>query len=287
MRQLLLVFSAVLLLAGTSWSATWDVRLVIRSGNLALAGNTVDYRVYTTASSFTGNSDLFIWEAGDVVNLKVVNEDAADHGFKIDGYADYGTIIPGDSVEQQLTFGTEGIFRYYDPVNAPYNSYMGLSGVIHIKAIGDAASYFYWDLREHQPDWNLTIPGGGTPALSTYAPIEFTINGNHNPDINSDVIARITGSVGNEFRVVIVNNGLSIHSLHFHGYHLSIMKDSRLSQAVGRSKDTFPVFPGQHLLLSCTPDKPGEYPVHDHNLSAVSGDGMYAKGMFSTLLIAP
>jgi FtsP/CotA-like multicopper oxidase with cupredoxin domain len=84
-----------------------------------------------------------------------------------------------------------------------------------------------------------------------------------------------------------MNNGLSIHSLHFHGYHLTVEKDSKNPSYTGRSKDSFGVYPNESLILSCTPDKPGEYPVHDHNLVAVTGGQQYATGMFSTILIAP
>jgi hypothetical protein len=35
------------------------------------------------------------------------------------------------------------------------------------------------------------------------------------------------------------------------------------------------------------PDKPGEYPIHDHNLVAVTGGGMYHAGMISTIVVTP
>lgn len=286
MRIFLVYF--FLLLAGGAFGATWNIRLEIQAGQLTVAGGgNLDVELFTSSATFPACSDLLIWETGDVVNLKVVNTLATSRGFKLDGYVDLGAILPGDSAEQQLTINQVGVFRYYDPLNAPYNAYMGLHGVVHVKSAGETTPYFYWEMREFQADWMTSIPGGGTPALSTYDPKFFTINGNYNPNINADPIARVTGNVGQEFRVVVVNNGLSIHSMHFHGYHLSILDDSRNSSHVGRSKDTFPVYPSEYLVLSCTPDKDGEYPVHDHNLVATSGNGMYPNGMFTTLLIAP
>lgn len=270
-----------------TFASTWNIRLEIKEGTLSVAGGgTINYRVFTSSSTFPKASDLLIWEIGDVVNLKVVNFLSDPHGFTIDAYANFGSILPGDSVEQQLNIGTAGVFRYYDPSNAPYNEYLGLNGIVHVKEVGDPLPYFYWEIREHLADWNASIPAGASPVLSTYDPDFFTINGNYNPDINADPIARVTGSVGNEFRIVLVNSGLSIHSMHFHGYHLTINADSR-NGYLGRSKDTFPLFPKEHLVLSCVPDKPGEYPVHDHNLIAVTGNATYPLGMFTTLLIAP
>jgi FtsP/CotA-like multicopper oxidase with cupredoxin domain len=280
--------SLFLLFTAGAFGATHNLRLEIKSGQLAVAGGgSLDYHLYTSSAGFPQCSDLFIWELGDAVNLKVVNNLSAPHGFLLEGHADLGTILPGDSAEQQFNVAQLGVFRYYDPLNAPYNAYMGLHGLAHVKQPGDPIPYFYWEVREMQEDWNSTIPGGATPLLSAYSPKFFTINGNYSPNVNGDPIARVTGATGQEFRIVIVNNGLSMHSMHFHGYHLSVLDNSKFPSHVGRSKDTFPSYPGEHLVLSCVPDKGGEYPVHDHNLVAVTGNGMYPNGMFTTLLIAP
>lgn len=271
-----------------SFSATINIRLIINGGVHNLTGGaTVDAKTFSTSLSFSENSDLFIWNQGDDVNLKVVNLDTEIHGFVIDGYADYGIIAVGDSVEQNIVLTNNGVFRYYDPSNSPYNEYLGLSGIIHIKAAGDNASYFYWDIREIEAVWNPAIIAGGSPVLTDYNPEYFTINGNSNPDINADPVARVVGNVGVEFKIVMVNNGQSIHSMHFHGYHLTIEADSKSSITLGRSKDTFPLYPSEHLIISCIPDKVGEYPVHDHNLVAVTGGQLYATGMFTTQLISP
>lgn len=283
----LLIQVLLLFITSISFATTWNIRLEMKSGTLSVAGGgTIDYRVFTSSSTFPKASDLLIWETGDIVNLNVVNTLSEPHGFIIENYADFGSILAGDSVEQQLNIGTAGVFRYYDPSNAPYNEYLGLSGIVHVKVAGDPIPYFYWEIREHTGAWNSSIPGGASPALNTYDPDFFTINGNYNPNISTDPIASVAGSVGNELRIVLVNSGLSIHAMHFHGYHLTINADSR-NGFVGREKDTFPLYPKEHLVLSCTPDKPGEYPAHDHNLIAVTGNAVYPFGMVTRLLIAP
>ena len=85
----------------------------------------------------------------------------------------------------------------------------------------------------------------------------------------------------------MANTGQSIHSMHFHGYHATILYSSKNQTHVGRSKDTFPIHSMQTLVLQIVPDKPGTYPVHDHNLVAVTGNNVYPNGMFTTLLINP
>ncbi|MDG1148013.1 MAG: multicopper oxidase domain-containing protein [Crocinitomicaceae bacterium] len=269
-------------------ATTIDVRLVIKPGLLTLSnGGTVEVITYNNTDSFSENSALLVWELGDVVNLKIVNNDTQNHGFNADGLTSFGIIPAGDSVIQTINLSNAGVFRYNDNVNPPFNSYLGLSGIIHIKDPSDTTPYFYWDIREIQSNWNPILYGSGIVNLTDYDPDFFTINGNHNPNINLDPIAKVIGNVGVEFKIVLVNNGLSIHSMHFHGYHLLSAADSKHPAFVGREKDTFPLYPHEHLILSCTPDKPGEYPVHDHNLVAVTGGQEYATGMFLTLLIAP
>ena len=271
-----------------SHAATIDVRLVIESGTHTLSGgSTADVLTYSASGNFEENSSLLVWNLGDDVNLKIVNNDVNDHGFIATGLVSFGAISAGDSASQTINLNSEGVFRYYDDFNTPFNSYMGLSGIIHVKNPTDLTPYFYWDIREIQSDWNPLLASGGSVNLTDYDPDYFTVNGNHNPNINADPIARVTGNVGQEFKIVMVNNGLSIHSMHFHGYHLINENDSRSPSHVGREKDTFPLYPSEYVVLSCTPDKPGEYPVHDHNLVAVTGGQEYATGMFLTLLIAP
>lgn len=275
-----------LFFSGLASAATVDIRLELKSGQRAIPGGTVEAWVYTANVGFVPGSDLLVWETGDVVNLKVVNTLPEAHGFVIEGLLDLGLIAPGDSAQQQIISTGTGIYRYFDPVNAPYNTYMGLAGIVHIKTPGDPVSYFYWNISEQEKDWNTAIPSGATPLLSDYDPDLFFINGNYNPYINQDPVARVNGNVGSEFRVIMVNNGISTHSMHFHGYHLMVIASGQ-TQMMNRSKDTFPLKQGNYMMLSCTPDKPGEYPVHDHNLVAVTGNGMYPNGMFTSLLINP
>lgn len=278
----------LLFFSSTLFGFSDSVRFEIHSGTLILSsGNTIPYKTFSATNSFQDNSSLFVWNQNDTLLLTVVNSDVDAHSFHIDSYLQIDSIAAGDSVSQSVVLHSSGVFRYFDPLIPHYNEYLGLSGIIHVKNSADVIPYFYWDIREHDESWNSQIALGFQPPLNTYSPKEFMINGRFNPSINSDSIARVTGHTGEEFRIVLVNNGRSIHSMHFHGYHLEILEDSKNPTYVGRSKDTFPIYPSETLVLSCIPDKPGEYPVHDHNLVAVTGNSIYANGMFLTLLIAP
>ncbi len=264
------------------------VNLFIESGELVLAnGTSIPYLVYSKENLFNRNSSLIIKDLGQDVCFKVKNNDDQAHGFEINDLGQIPLIDPGNTGFLTITLTQQGVFRYFDPLNLPYFSHIGLSGTLHVKSPTDQTPYFYWDIREHQTDWNDQILSGGLPLLTSYDPKQFTINGNVNEGIESDTLAKITGNVGEEFRLVILNHGLSIHSMHFHGYHGVILSSSKSPTHVGREKDSFPIYPEEHLILSFTPDKPGEYPVHDHNLVAVTSGGIYHAGMITTLVIEP
>ena len=144
--RLLLTFIACSFIFGTSFGANYSVRLIINNGTVNLTGGaSVNGKTFSTNTSFSQNSDLFIWQIGDDIDLRVVNFDSDVHGFKIDGLIDFGSIPVGDSIEQNIVFNNEGIFRYYDPLNSPYNEYLGLAGIIHIKNPTDVTDYFYWE----------------------------------------------------------------------------------------------------------------------------------------------
>lgn len=287
LKNLFFGFS-IFLLGGYSLGQVDTIYVFIESGTLALAnGQSATYTVYSDEPSFKNNSKLIIKEEGAVVCFKVKNNDVNQHGFEVQGYGSIPSIAPGTTALLNETLNSSGVFRYFDPINYPYNAHIGLSGTLHVKATTDQIKYYYWDIREHETNWNSQIVSGGSPVLTSYDPNQFTINGNIHDGIELDTLAKITGNVGTEYRLVVVDHGLSIHSLHFHGYHGTILFSSKNVTHVGREKDTFPVYPEEILIVSITPDKPGEYPVHDHNLIAVTSGGLYHAGMITTLVIAP
>ena len=126
---------------------------------------------------------------------------------------------------------------------------------------------------------------GNTVDWTTYYPDYFTINGNSNPHINADASARVVGNVGDTINIYMVNTGQSLHSIHFHGYHSEILDSSKFPNHIGRSKDTFGIHSMELVVVQMIPHQVGEYPVHDHNLVAVSGGNIYPNGMFLTMLI--
>ncbi len=224
---------------------------------------------------------------GDSLNLLIKNTDTGSHLISFLGLDKSSTRIQaGDSAYIRYTFSTSGLYIYTDSTVDGSNTYLGLAGMIYVRKSIEK-KVFFWNIREQESGLNQRLVDGEKLNPKTYDPDYFFINGRNNPEINQDASARPIGKVGDTLFICVANTGMSVHSLHFHGYHAEIIYSSKFTHHVGRSKDTHPVYPLETLLLRFIPDKPGEYPVHDHNLVAVTGGGLYPNGMFLTLLIDP
>lgn len=285
MRSFLLLIFA---LSGIFLSAnTVNKDLFIISDSLRFgSGEVIPYTTFNDSESFSENNPVISLLEGDSLSIRVINNDSIVHQFKVKGFDQtLSTVNPGDTVYVGMRFNNSGCYIYYDPLNYPNNYHIGLSGMISVSR----ASYksFYWNIKEHHIGLNTEIIEGQNIDWESYTPNYFTINGNSNPEINQDSTARIIGNVGDTIILFVSNTGKSIHSLHFHGYHGEIISSSKNNAHKGRSKDTFPIYPFETLVIQIVPDKPGEYPIHDHNLVAVSGGNVYPNGMFTSILISP
>ncbi len=271
-----------------AYAGTVEYKLYILADSLqTVDGSKTPYVTFNSSNTFTQNNPIIDLSLGDSLSLWIVNHDGTNiHNFEIKGIGGTSVSIPaGDSAHVGVTFIFSGNFIYHDPLDYPTNTYLGLGGMIAVK--DHSHSSFFWNIKEHDNQWNTTLTSGGSVNWKNYYPKYFTINGNSNPDINLDTHARITGSVGDTLILYIANTGQSIHSMHFHGYHATILFSSKSKNHVGRSKDTFPIYPMETLILEIVPDKAGEYPVHEHNLVAITANNVYPNGMFSSILISP
>jgi FtsP/CotA-like multicopper oxidase with cupredoxin domain len=283
MRWILILF---LLNSASSDAATVNTSLYILRDSIHFAdGTSLPYATFNESNSFSATNARIVVNLGDQLDLWVVNFDSDPHEFRIQGETNTVSIPVGDSVQVLYNCNTEGVYIFHDPMNFPDNASVGLSGMLVVKNTSHAG--FYWNLKEHQEGNNATVFAGSSPDWTTYYPAYFTINGKSAPSINGDADARVVGNVNDTLYIYIANTGQSIHSMHLHGYHATIVYSSKDPSHVGWSKDSMPIFPSETIVLELVPDKPGEYPVHDHNLIGTTGGGQYGQGMFTTLLIAP
>lgn len=267
------------------FGTTVSYKLFINSGiYTAVDGSQFPACAFNPTNNFALENARIIASTDDTIVLKLINNDSVLHGFKIDGKVEVLGIAPLDSTT--VSFSYESTLQsdvYYDPTEYPRYRALGLAGLIFISA-GNTPT-FYWDLKAFQKSLAFDLSAGTPVDWTAFYPDYFTVNGRSYPDINSDANARVTGTVGNSIYIIIANTGQSIHSMHFHGYHAEIVFSSEDAKHVGRLKDTFPIKSMQTLVLELTPDKPGEFPVHEHNLVAITAGSIYPNGILLTMLI--
>lgn len=269
-----------------AFSSTVSETLYInRSQLLSVDSTYLPYLAFNPTSAFESRNHIIKINANDTLILKVLNTDSLMHGFALKNYQGLNIQLnPGDTIIDTLVFEQKGIYIYYDDYLYPNNRYLGLAGMICVGNYYSSAN-FYWNIKEHSSLIIQDIISNQNVDWNTHDPEYYTINGKSFPLLNQDSLARITGNVGDTILIFISNTGQSIHSLHFHGYHSKIIFSSFEPKHTGRVKDTFPVYSMEGMILELIPDKPGEYPVHDHNLVAVTGNGMYPNGMLLTIKI--
>lgn len=250
----------------------------INKGDLmTFDGTHIPSLAFNYSSSFNPTNEVIHLSKGDTLSLTVVNNDTFYHNFKIDGInLPQYDIPPGDSAVYTISFPQPGLYRYFDDYLLG-NSYLGLSGMLVIES--SSGNHFFWNLREHEVNKNIALANGDLGDFTEYHPDYYTINGKSFPELLSDPLAAVLGAVGDTINIFICNSGLMKHSIHFHGFHLKVLYSNKKPQTIGQIKDTFPLLAGEVLELELVPDKLGEYPVHDHNLVAVTGGGEYPNGM--------
>ncbi|MEM6764503.1 MAG: multicopper oxidase domain-containing protein [Bacteroidota bacterium] len=239
---------------------------------------------FNDSQTFSATNAVISLSPGSELELTVVNTDSNPHNIQIKGKEVNDQAIPaGEQKTYIIEFPSEGVFLLHDNLKGKDNRYLGLGAVIHVHEF--SGSTFYWNLKEHYSNWNFLLEYGGAVNYQIFEPDYFTINGLSQPDLQDDPTAALHGKVGEAIRLVIANTGLMKHSIHFHGYHLEIISSSKYPSHVGRIKDSFPIDPMESLVLELIPDKPGEFPVHDHNLYATTGGGMEPNGMLILISI--
>lgn len=246
------------------------------------------YIVFNETDVFDQMNAVVVVNQYDTLVVHIVNHDSINHNVSISGYSfSSPAILPGDTISDTIVCIQSGLFSIVDMSNYPYHLYMGLGAMLHVLPSTNNHAQFYWNIKEHHLEWNYLIRNGATVDWTTYDPDYFTLNGNGKPDIANDSSAIIRGNVGDTIYINILNTGRSIHSLHFHGYHITVLASDKQPEKVGWEKDTYPLVSEEAAIMQLIPDKEGLYPVHNHNLIGVTGGGIYPNGIFLIMDIKP
>lgn len=219
---------------------------------------------------------------GDSLLLTLVNTDQISHRLVLESSGEI-VLTAGKSRTIQFTAKEMRCFRLYG--QSDYSRLMGLNTFILVRP--QAGKQFVWQLHGTDSDLNRNIGIRYRFSAQDFRPDYFSINNLRSPATMQDTLSTVRGHVGDTLYIHIINAGFMEHSIHFHGYHVIIEASNRANHQIGWDKDSFPVKPGEWIRVRMVPHQPGRYPVHDHNLIAVTSGGNYPGGMIAHLHITP
>lgn len=274
----------LLFISGSVSAVTIRDTLYINRDFVPLYTSTFYYCAFNQDTNFSRRNTNYQCDVGDTILITIYNNDVAPHSFIIDGYITGNIISPASWANFQFVPNIQRSYRYYSSLSN--GAKLGASGVV----VAGWTSYirYTWNLFDQDSVFAECFNQQTCATVdNTYHPGVFFINGITYPLTSTDTQTEINGMVGDSIVISIVNSGHMVHSIHFHGYHVTILSSDQRSQMNGWSKDSFPVSVGDHVTVLLVPDKEGMYPVHDHNLVATTNMGLYPGGMIAMLNIMP
>lgn len=258
-----------------------DTLWMVPSG-VALGGDTVAALRFSSSPQFQAQNETLENWLGSCV---LVNLDSIAHQIQttVPGTSPV-TVEPGEAQTLSLSIASPSTHRMWS--TSQRGNLLGLETMI--RTGWSDLPHYEWNLNEWDPLATWTVASGEAVDESLpYVPRQFTINDANFPNTLQDTTAHVESQVGEPVYISVVNQGRMDQVLHFHGFHVEMMQSSAHPNRVGWSKDTVPVKAGECVVVRLDPDQPGEYPVHAHNLVAVTNAGFYPGGMITYLNIAP
>lgn len=249
-------------------------------------GYTIQACVFNPTPTFYIQNEIIEINEGDILELHVINHDTLEHTFTMDGLIESNNLIAenGGANDFVLNFTTIGPYRFYS--DKFYGKHLGASSII-MYGYENYARY-YWNMFEQSDTLSEEIVAlDATSIPFDYQPDVFTVNMKVHPDLETDPYAKIIQNVGDTIYITIMNSGAMLHTIHFHGYHVEIINASINTMYNGWIKDSFSILQNELILVRLVPDKPGTYPVHEHNLINITTNGSYPGGMLNLLNIQP
>lgn len=227
-------------------------------------------------------------EAGVASNLVIVNSDSTSHEWALlNGDAEGITIEPGDTAVVELPALAMGTYRL--GLIDGEGGGLGAQSMLQVGLPQNADfDLFHWNLCDWETNQMASWSNGTEPdPNAAYVPNYFSINEQTYPTTLEDPNALISVALGDTCWIAVANHGQMDHVLHFHGFHVEVLTSNLQPTRIGWSKDTVPIKKGEGMTLQLVANQAGIYPVHDHNLIAVTNAGFYPGGMLTQIIVDP
>ena len=261
-----------------------EVTLHINKGEIQIDEQVFTATAFNASEELNAKNEIIILTPGEVHTFVIFNNDTLAHDLTIPGVLiSNNNIEPGTSESFDVEFPQEGAFSYFS--SSTYGKYCGAFGVIHVRI--EEGTAFYWNLFDLNTTNSLSFANTELEEYpEEYLPELFLINGTFFPHTLEDQNTLVTLNLGETCEIVVANGGYMDHVLHFHGFHVTVKFQSGDALMLDWSKDTVPIKAGETMVLELTANLAGIYPVHDHNLIAVTNAGFYPGGMLTQIHVA-
>ena len=220
------------------------------------------------------------------VALRVTNNLAFAIQPRIIGRKTAPPIQPGQTRNLEFRMPRAGMYLVTDTLLGPAAAPAGLAAMLDSRRVPDRSIIAGRDYDEEylllynnsDDRWNAAIDSGMTPDTSVFEPNYHTVNGLAFPETATDPSTLIACKLGQNVLMRWANISPMRQSIHLHGYHADVIARNNRPESFLGPKDTIGL-PGQStadILLPVT--QSGMFPMHPHNLTAVTDNGLYAHG---------
>ena len=248
-------------------------------------GNYDTYRTtFSKSPVFQKNNDFIYADIGVELSLTVINLDSVAHDLSWHDGLSEGVLFAGGSLTVTRTFSSLGTYGLY------LSDFIGdrLGAFLPICVGLENQNHSLWNFWEMEQFISADIANGTLNTIPIdYRPDIYTINAYHYPTTQVDTLGMIEGSIGDSIYISMINAGNMVHSIHFHGFHVEIIQMTKQNNRLNWKKDSVPFIENETATLLLVANKPGNYPVHDHNLISVLTNNVYPGGMISMIHISP
>lgn len=262
-----------------------DTLFVVRGNWTQIPEAPESLRLVSTPE-WTEQNTVLQGDANEPWPLVVVNLDSLQHEFTVHAAgAETVALQPTDTVTLVVPALGMGTYRY--GLTDGQGIGLGAQGMVQIGLATTDLPLFHWNLCDWETAALAAWAAGEDPAEGPYVPNYFTINERVYPNTLEDNNALVVTAIGDTSLIAIANHGRMDHVLHFHGFHVTILSSNTQPQRIGWSKDTVPIKRGEGMTVQLVAHQSGTYPVHDHNLIAVTNAGFYPGGMLTQIQVMP
>lgn len=245
-------------------------------------GSTVPFFRYVSVGTTRSNGRVPLMQDRENRKVSVSIENLVDFPIQptILNFETGPVIMPQETAVWDFTMPPEGTWIFTEALLGRFASSAGFAAaMISNPETGASSLRDYYLLYQDADDrWNNAIDNGNIPDESVFEPNYHTLNGLSYPMTLTDNSTRISCFLGEQVVVRLANLSNIRHSLHFHGYHVDILRRNNKAETTMPLKDTFALDVNSTTEILMDVNQTGEYPVHPHSLTATTDNGLYQGG---------